>query len=190
MKRTRGWVYGVPLVIIVTLMTSCGTGTGTGAGRDSAVPAPSSTSLSPGPTDSMPSVASPTSSTPPQVSCAVFLPSAPCATYASTAGTTGGRELPWVASDTLRVQLDSVDGDLYLTVRTDCAPIGGPVDITGNIMTAGDIAVGALGCPEELGQQSTWIAEFLSRPVEMTFNQGTLQWTSGADTLSFTNADS
>ena len=178
MKRLRGWAHGVPLILIVTLVTSCGTGIE--AGRDSAVRAPSSTSLSPGPTGS----------TPPQVNCAAFLPSAPCATYASTAGTTGGRELPWVAPGSLTAELNSVGGDLYLSVRTDCAPIGGPVDITGNIMTAGDIAMGAVGCPEELGQQSTWIAEFLSRPVEMTFSQGTLQWTSGADTLTFTDADS
>ncbi len=138
----------------------------------------------------MPSAAGPTSSTQPQVSCAAFLPSVPCATYTSTAGTTGGRDLPWAASGSLTAQLNSVGGDLYLSVMTDCAPISGPVDITGNIMTAGDIAMGAVGCPEELGQQSTWIAEFLSRPVEMTFSRGILQWTSGADTLTFTDADS
>ena len=188
MKRTRGWAYGVPLIILVTMVTSCGTGIE--ADRYAAVPAPSLTSLSPSPTGSMPSATAPTSSTPPRVSCAVFLPTAPCATYTSTSATTGGRELPWAAPGSLTAELNAVDGDLYLSVRTDCAPIGGPVDITGYIMTARDIAMGAVGCPEELGQQSTWIAEFLSHPVEMTFSQGTLQWTSGADTLTFTNADS
>ena len=64
------------------------------------------------------------------------------------------------------------------------------MDITGNVMTVGDIGIGAAGCPEDLGQQDTWVLEFLKRPVEVTFSQDTLQWTSGADTLSFKSADS
>lgn len=125
-----------------------------------------------------------------QGNCAAFLPSVPCAMYASTSGTASGRDLPWLASGSLRVQLNSVNGDLFLSVRTDCAPIGGPVEITGDTMTAGDIAVGAVGCPEELGQQGQWVLEFLKRPVHVTFSQDTLQWKSGADTLSFQSADS
>jgi hypothetical protein len=188
MKRIRAWKYGVPLVLFGTLITSCGSQPSDGGG--SAIPALPSTSLSPGPIVSKNSAPSPTSSTPPQVSCAAFLPSVPCATYASTSGTAAGRDLPWVASGSLRVQLESVNGDLYLSVRTNCAPISGPVDITGNVMTVGDIGIGAAGCPEDLGQQDTWVLEFLKRPVEVTFSQDTLQWTSGADTLSFKSADS
>ncbi|XAS68612.1 META domain-containing protein [Micrococcaceae bacterium Sec5.7] len=138
----------------------------------------------------MNSATSPTSSTPPQPSCASFLSSVPCAIYASTSGTAGGRDLPWVASGSLRVELNSVNGDLYLSVRTDCAPISGPVEITGDTMTAGDIAIGAIGCPEELGRRDQWVLEFLKRPVNMTFGQDTLQWKSGADTLSFKSAAS
>lgn len=119
-----------------------------------------------------------------------FLPSAPCAIYASTSGTAAGQDLPWVAAGSLRVQLEAVNGDLYLSVRTTCAPISGPVKITGNVMTVGDLAIGAIGCREELGRQDTWVLEFLKRPVEVTFSQDTLQWTSGADTLSFKSADS
>ena len=188
MKRIRVWKYGVPLVLFGTLITSCGSQPSDGEG--SAIPALPSPSLSPDPIVSKNSAPSPTSSTPPQVSCAAFLPSAPCATYASTSGTAAGRDLPWVASDSLRVQLESVNGDLYLSVRTNCAPISGPADITGNVMTVGDIGIGAAGCPEDLGQQDTWVLEFLKRPVEVTFSQDTLQWTSGADTLSFKSADS
>lgn len=188
MKRTGVWNYGVPLVLIGTLMTSCGAQTSNG--QSPSVSAPSSTSLSPAPTIPVTSAASPTSSTPPQETCAAFLPSAPCATYTSTSGTTGGSNLPWVASGSLRVQLNSVNGDLYLGVRTNCAPIGGQVEITGNTMTAGDFAIGAIGCPEELSRQDQWVLEFLKRPVEMTFSQDTLQWKSGADTLSFKSADS
>jgi hypothetical protein len=127
---------------------------------------------------------------PPQEICAAFLPSAPCAIYTSTSGTAGGRNLPWVASGSLRIQLNSVNGDLYLSVRTNCAPISGPVKITGNTMTAGDLAIGAIGCPEELSRQDQWVLEFLKRPVEMTLSQDTLQWKSGAHTLSFKSADS
>lgn len=95
-----------------------------------------------------------------------------------------------MAPGSLRVQLNSVNGDLYLSVRTNCAPISGPVEITGDIMTVGDIGIGAVGCPEDLGQQDTRVLEFLTRPVEVTFSQDTLQWTSGADTLSFKSTDS
>ncbi|WP_426986184.1 hypothetical protein [Pseudarthrobacter sp. Y6] len=49
------------------------------------------------------------------------------------------------------------------------------MDITGNVMTVGDIGIGAVGCPEDLGQQDTWVLEFLKRPVEVTFSQDTLQ---------------
>jgi hypothetical protein len=178
MKRTGVWNYGVLLILIGTLMTSCGAQTWDGQGPS--VSAPSSTSLSP----------APTSSTPPQETCAAFLPSAPCAIYTSTSGTAGGRNLPWVASGSLRVQLNSVNGDLYLSLRTNCAPISGPVEITGNTMTAGDLAIGAIGCPEELSRQDQWVLEVLKRPVEMTFSQDSLQWKSGADTLSFKSADS
>lgn len=188
MKRTRVWKYGVPLVLTGTLLTSCGAQTSDGQG--SAVPAPASTSLSLAPSIPVDSATSPTSSTPPQETCAAFLPSAPCAIYTSTAGMAGGRDLPWVASGSLRVQLNSVNGDLYLSVKTNCAPIGGPVDITGNTMTAGDFAIGAVGCREKLGRQDQWVLEFLQRPVEVTFSQDTLQWKSGTDTLSFKSADS
>ena len=102
---------------------------------------------------------SPTTSTPPQETCAAFLPSAPCAIYTSTSGTAGGKNLPWVASGSLRVQLNSVNGDPYLSVRTNCAPISGPVEITGNTMTAGDLAIGAIGCPEELSRQDQWVLD-------------------------------
>lgn len=95
-----------------------------------------------------------------------------------------------MASGSLRVQLNSVNGDLYLSVMSSCAPISGPVEITANAMTAGDLAIGAIGCPEELSRQDQWVLEFLKRPVEMTFSQDTLQWKSGADTLSFKSTDS
>lgn len=188
MKRTGVWNYGVSLVLIGALMTSCGAQTSDGQGPS--VSAPSSTSLSPAPTIPVTSATSPTSSAAPQEICAAFLPSAPCAIYTSTSGTAGGRNLPWVASGSLRIQLNSVNGDLYLSVRTNCAPISGPVKITGNTMTAGDLAIGAIGCPEELSRQDQWVLEFLKRPVEMTLSQDTLQWKSGADTLSFKSADS
>ncbi|WP_426988584.1 META domain-containing protein [Pseudarthrobacter sp. Y6] len=159
-------------------MTSCGAQTSDQQGPS--VSTPSSTSLSP----------APAGSTPPQETCAAFLPSAPCAIYTSTSGTAGGTNLPWVASGSLRVQLNAVNGDLYLSVRTNCAPISGPVEITGNTMTARDLAIGAVGCPEELGRQDQWVLEVLKRPVEMSFSQDSLQWKSGADTLSFKSADS
>lgn len=182
MKRSRVWHSTVALLCLGMLLASCGDQVtaepGTGA------PAPGSTSSA---TPARPTPVS-TSSTPPQVSCAAFLPSAPCATYTSTSGTAGGQDVPWVAPGSLMVQLNSVNGDLHLSVKTNCAPIGGPVDITGDTMTVGDLAIGAIGCREELGRQDQWVLEFLTRPVAMTFSQDTLIWTSGTDTLSFKSA--
>jgi hypothetical protein len=93
MKRTRLWQYAVPFLFLVTLMTSCGAQTSDG-------PATALATLRPN------------SSTPPQESCAAFLPSAPCATYASVSGTDSSKELPWVAAGAVKVQLASVNGGL------------------------------------------------------------------------------
>lgn len=83
-----------------------------------------------------------------------------------------------MASGSLRVQLNSVNGDLHLSVKTNCAPISGQVELTGNTMTAGDLATSAIGCPEELSRQDQWVLEVLKRPVEMTLSQDSLQWKS------------
>jgi heat shock protein HslJ len=57
--------------------------------------------------------------------------------------------------------------------------------ITGNTLTAKDIATGASGCTADTGEQQLWVKNLLKRPIEMTFSQGTLNWKSGTDTLSF-----
>ena len=88
----------------------------------------------------------------PQETCAAFLPKAPCATYASVAATSNGKALPWSAAGTIKARLTSAAGTLHLVMRTDCAPVGGPATIAGNIMTIGSIATGASGCIGTAGQ--------------------------------------
>ncbi|QHK22406.1 hypothetical protein GU243_17845 [Pseudarthrobacter psychrotolerans] len=73
-----------------------------------------------------------------------------------------------------------------LGVRTECAPLSGLATITGNTLTAKDIVTGASGCTNgNSGEQHLWVTDFLKRPIQMTFSQGTLIWKSGADSLSF-----
>lgn len=151
-------------------MTSCAAGTTGG----------------PGTAGSTPPAAPPNSQTvsrTPVEACAPFLPSASCSPYASISGTANGKNLPWLASGAVTVQLTTVTGSLQLAVKTPCNPVGGPATISGNTLDVGDIAVGAMGCAGDVGAQEQWVVGFLQRPIEMTSADGVLHWTSGPDTL-------
>ncbi|UYY83444.1 META domain-containing protein [Arthrobacter sp. YA7-1] len=74
---------------------------------------------------------------------------------------------------------------LQFAAKTPCNPISGPATITGNTHTLGKLAAGAMGCAGESSAQEQWVTQFLSRPIEMSFVQDTLTWTSGGDTLRF-----
>ncbi len=161
------------LLLIGTVLTSCASTQG--RERGTAVPAPPGT----GPA----SLA--TRSAPPRETCAAFLPSAPCTEYVSIAGTADGIDLPWAASEGLTVKLSSVDGSLQFTAKTPCSPVSGPATITGNTLVVGKLGIGAMGCISDAATQQQWLVDFLKRPIEMSFSQGTLNWKSGTDTLIF-----
>jgi hypothetical protein len=112
-------------------------------------------------------------------------PAAPCTKYTGVSGTANNEDIPWVASGGVSAQLATVDGELWLAVITRCAPISGPATITGTTLTVGDIAIGASGCTDNTGEQQQWVLDFLKRPIEQTFSNGTLTWKSGTDTLNF-----
>ncbi|GAA3314548.1 hypothetical protein GCM10017710_21550 [Arthrobacter ramosus] len=160
------------LLLIGTAMTSCASTQGREQGT-----------AGPTPPETVP--ASRVTTTPPRETCAVFLPSAPCGAYVSIAGTADGVELPWATSGGLTVQLSSVNGSLYVTAKTPCSPVSGPATITGNTLVAGELGIGAMGCISDAGTQQQWFVDFLKRPIEMSFSQGTLNWKSGTDTLTF-----
>jgi heat shock protein HslJ len=63
--------------------------------------------------------------------------------------------------------------------------MSGPATVSGNTLTVRNIATGAMGCIGEVSDQQLWVLEFLKRPIEQTFSQGTLTWKSGTDTLNF-----
>jgi hypothetical protein len=159
------------------LLTSCGDTKTGGPGTAAAVSAesPTSTSSAPGST----------TTSQPQESCAAFLPSAPCTKYTSISGITNNKDLPWVASGGIDAQLATANGELLLTVTTRCGPMSGPATITGTTLAVRDIAIGASGCIEDVGNQQQWVLEFLKRPIEQSFNNGSLTWKSGTDTLNF-----
>lgn len=80
------------------------------------------------------------------------------------------KDLPWVASGGVKAQLNSANGELQLTVITRCGPVSGPATITGNRLAVSNIAIGAMGCIDEVGEQKTWVLKFLTRPIEQTFS--------------------
>ena len=185
MKCIRLWRRVVPSLLLTMLLTSCGDKMTGGPGT--AEPTPNSSS-SASPHDSpsaTSSVLGPTGTTPPQEKCAAFLPSTPCTRYSSVSGTASGKDLPWVASGSVKAKLTSVNGELQLSVTTPCGPLSAQATITGNTLTAKDIATGASGCTGDTGQQQLWVTNFLKRPIEMAFSQGTLNWNSGTNSLSF-----
>jgi hypothetical protein len=179
MTRIPLWRYTVPLLFLGMLVTSCGdkvTG-GPGTAAPTASSSNSATSSNPNPVSSK--------TTPPQEACAAFLLSSPCMAYTGVSGTSGGKDVPWAASGGVKSQLESVGGDLYLSVQDKCGPFSGPVIIDGATMTVGELATGAVGCEADLNAQHMWLFNFLKRPITMTFSQGILTWKSGPDTLSF-----
>lgn len=76
-----------------------------------------------------------------------------------------------------------INGDRLLRVTTGCAPLEGPANIAGETLTVTDILVGAIACDGEASDQQRWLVEFLRRPIEQSFDAGTLTWKSGTDTL-------
>jgi hypothetical protein len=96
--------------------------------------------------------------------------------YTGISGTANNEDIPWVASGGVSAQLATVYGELWLTVITGCAPISGPATITGTTLTVGDITIGASGCTDNTGEQQQWVFDFVKRPIEQTFSNGTLTW--------------
>lgn len=177
----------ISVLAMALLMTSCGPASTGGPGSESPNPTTSGEiAATPSAlTGSGSATPVPPTSGPPRETCAAFLPSAPCATYASVAATSNGAALPWVAEGTIKVRLTSVEGTLQMAMKTDCSPISAPATVAGNTMTLGKIATGASGCIGTAGDHQSWIQEFLKRPIAMTYAKDILTWTSGTDTLSF-----
>lgn len=172
MNRIRLGQNICSLLLLATVLVSCAATPSGGQGTAVVSSGPAS------------SVSVPTEASPARADCA-FLPSAPCATYVSVSGTANGEDLPWVAAGSIKARLTSVNGGPHLSVTTNCGPLSMPVTISGNAMTVGKIATGAVGCEGKVSDQHWWVIEFLKRPIEMTFNQGILTWKSGDETLSF-----
>ncbi|MGO4584482.1 hypothetical protein AB4Z38_11420 [Arthrobacter sp. 2RAF6] len=75
------------------------------------------------------------------------------------------------------------------TVLTSCASVQGREPRTATptpreTVTA-KLGIGAMGCSSDAGSQQQWFVDFVMRPIEMSFSQGTLNWKSGTDTLIF-----
>lgn len=179
MRRIRLWQYAVSILLFGMLVTSCASTNPNGAGAT----LPGSTATISGTPTASPHGSTTTAL--PQESCAKFLPSSPCTKYAGVSGTAKSKALPWVASGGVTAQLTSINGDLQLTVTTSCGPLSGSAKLTGTTLTVGNIATGAMGCIDHLGEQQLWVLHFLERPIKQSYYRATLTWRSGTDTLSF-----
>lgn len=186
MGSTRRLPLSISALAVALLIASCADPSPSGSGSGTAAPIPASSTAAPSKSAVADSGSTaPPTSVPPLETCAAFLPTAPCATYNSVAASANGKDLPWAAAGSVKVQLTSVDGTLQLAMKTECAPISGPATIAGNTLTVGKIATGAEGCSGAAGDHQVWLQEFLKRPIAMTYTQGTLSWVSGTDALSF-----
>src|SRR4051794_25608437 len=107
MKHNRLWQCIIPSLLLSMLLTSCGNQMTSGPGT--AEPTPNSTSSAPA-TNSPKAIIT----AQPQEACTAFLPSTPCTRYTSVSGTTSGKELPWVASRSVKTTLTAVNGELQL----------------------------------------------------------------------------
>ncbi|MDP5227031.1 MULTISPECIES: META domain-containing protein [Arthrobacter] len=129
--------------------------------------------------------AGPSSATPPRADCTTFTPDAPCGSFASVGGTTGGKDLTWAAKGAVVVKLESVSGQRMLSVRTPCNPLSGPADVTDGVLTVKELASGAMGCAGENSAQEKWVTDLLHKPVTLKYDAGKLTWSNGEDSLVF-----
>lgn len=73
-----------------------------------------------------------------------------------------------------------------MTVVMPCGPLDAVVTINGSTMRlTGQRALGTSGCIDGLGERRDWVLEFLEGSVELAYNNNTLTWTNGSDSLAF-----
>lgn len=182
MDRARHLPLKISVLLASLLMTSCAATPSAGP----VTPPPTTALSATAQADKTPPTPIPATTSQAQEVCAPFLPGAQCTTYESVSAASNGKALPWAANGAVKAQLTSINGALLLTVRTPCGPLGAPVVIKGNVLTvAGKIAMGASGCIGAAGDQREWVQQFMKRPIAMTYANGKLLWTSGADSLTF-----
>ena len=80
-------------------------------------------------------------------------------TFLSTGVTEGGKDRPLIAGTTVSLQFHEPG---RLTANAGCNTIGLNGSIEGNRLKAGDVSMTEMGCPNNLGSQDSWLAEFLS----------------------------
>jgi heat shock protein HslJ len=80
--------------------------------------------------------------------------------------------------------------DGSIGVRAGCNSMSGVVTVSGDVITAPQLASTMMACDEALMAQDTWFAEFLASGPTWTYTDGVLTLTNGTDTIAFTDAPS
>jgi heat shock protein HslJ len=84
-----------------------------------------------------------------------------------------GRQL--VGDTQIRIAFD----DDQMQVQAGCNSLFGMVDVDGHTLTASNMGGTEMGCPDDLQDQDTWLAEFLSSGPEAALERDTLTLTKG-----------
>jgi len=121
----------------------------------------------------------------PPITCARFVPDSPCTPYRSIRALDHGMALPWAGDGAVTASLQSVDGELLLASKTPCGPVSAKATLDHDVMRVHDIAVGAVGCPAEQGEQQQWFLELLRQDLSLSYTGGQLHWRAGTSGIDF-----
>jgi heat shock protein HslJ len=78
-------------------------------------------------------------------------------TFVSTAVTAAGQPKPLVTGTRIDLRIGSEN---MITVRAGCNSVSGQARLEGTKLVAPDLAIGAMGCPQNLAEQDNWIYGF------------------------------
>ena len=99
-------------------------------------------------------------------------------------GVTGGHAI--VPGSTISLTFENGS----LSARAGCNNMFGPYTVTGDTLTAPQLASTMMACDEALMKQDTWLSAFLASSPTWTYAAGTLTLTSGTDTIALAQAPS
>ncbi|MDQ6754025.1 MAG: hypothetical protein M3017_11560 [Actinomycetota bacterium] len=76
-------------------------------------------------------------------------------------------DLPWIASQSLKISISTMNGTSTLIMDTPCNTLNVPVTVTDTLITPapGAIAAGAEGCIGAASEHEAWARQFLSHPI-------------------------
>ena len=162
--RTKSLLGAAAVVAVMAGLTACGSTTTPAAGSSS--PATSSAATS--------SASAGASTVPAELLGVTFVATEVTGDYTIAPGSS--------------ITMTFEDGTVG--ARAGCNSMSGTVSISGDVITAPQLASTMMACEEPLMAQDTWFAAFLASGPTYTYVDGVLTLTNGTDTVAFTDAPS